>query len=93
MTSPYNVIQGTVFTERTTDLQERENKYTFRVRRESSKIDIKRAVEEIFKVSVTKVNTVKMPGKFRRVRLQPGYTASWKKAVVTLKEGDRIDFA
>ena len=93
MKDPYSVMLGTVFTERSTDLQERQNKYTFKVHPRATKIDVKQAVEQIFKVHVTKVNTVKMPGKWRRVRLQPGYTASWKKAVVTLKEGDSIDFA
>ena len=93
MRDPYSIIRGTVFTERSTDLQERQNKYTFKVHSRASKIDIKWAVEQIFKVKVTQVNTIKMPGKFRRVRLQPGYTSSWKKAVVTLREGDSIDFA
>ena len=93
MRDPYSIVLGTVFTERSTDLQERENRYTFKVNSKSSKIDIKWAVEQIFKVHVTSVNTVKMHGKLRRVRLQPGYTPDWKKAVVTLKKGDTIDFA
>lgn len=93
MNDPYAVVLGTVFTERSTDLQEKQNKYTFKVHPKASKIDIKRAVEEIFKVSVTQVNTIKMPGKLRRVRQQPGYTSNWKKAVVTLKDGDSISFA
>ena len=93
MKDPYGVVLGTVFTERSTDFQERQGKYTFKVHPKASKVDIKRAVEAIFKVKVNKVNTIKMPGKFRRVRAQPGYTSSWKKAVVTLREGDRIDFA
>lgn len=93
MKTPYDVILQTVITERSTDLQDRENKYTFKVHPKATKIEIRKAVEHIFNVKVTGVNTVKMPGKFRRVRLQPGYTATWKKAVVTLREGDRIDFA
>ncbi len=93
MKEPYSVVLGTVITERSTDLQEHQNKYTFKVHPKATKIDIKRAVEDIFKVRVQQVNTVRMPGKQRRVRLQPGYTSSWKKAVVTLREGDSIDFA
>ena len=93
MKEPYSVVLGTVITERSTDLQEHQNKYTFKVDPRATKIDIKRAVEGIFKVRVRQVNTVRMPGKPRRVRLQPGYTAGWKKAVVTLEEGDSIDFA
>ena len=93
MKEPYSVVLGTVITERSTDLQEHQNKYTFKVNPRATKIDIRQAVEEIFKVRVKQVNTVRMPGKLRRVRLQPGYTASWKKAVVALEEGDSIDFA
>ena len=93
MKDPYSVLLGTVVTERSTDIQERQNKYTFKVHPNSNKLEIKRAVELVFKVKVDQVNTIKMPGKFRRVRLQPGYTASWKKAVVTLRKGDSIDFA
>ena len=93
MKSPYCVVLGTVVTECSTDFQEAENKYTFKVHPKATKIDVRRAVEEIFKVQVKKVNTIKMPGKYRRVRLQPGYTSSWKKAVVTLQEGHSIDFA
>ena len=93
MKESYSVVLGTVITERSTDLQEHQNKYTFRVHSRATKIDIRRAIEDIFRVRVKDVNTVRMPGKPRRVRLQPGYTASWKKAVVTLEEGDSIDFA
>jgi large subunit ribosomal protein L23 len=91
MRDSYSVVIGAVVTERSTDLQEQENKYTFKVHPSATKIDIKHAVEEIFKVHVTSVNTVKMPGKWRRVRQQPGYTSSWKKAIVTLRTGDAID--
>lgn len=93
MKDAYSVVLGTVITERSTDQQEFQNKYTFKVDPRATKIDIKRAVEEIFKVRVKQVNTVRMPGKPRRVRVQPGYTSSWKKAVVTLEQGDSIDFA
>jgi len=93
MKEPYGVVLGTVITERSIDLQEEQNKYTFKVHPRATKIEIKRAVEQIFRVQVEQVNTIRMPGKLRRVRQQPGYTSSWKKAVVTLREGDSIDFA
>ena len=93
MINPYSVIIGTIFTERSTALQENENKYTFKVSPKSTKVDIKNAVQKIFKVKVTSVNTVQVRGKLRRVRFKAGFTASWKKAIVTLNEGDSIDFA
>ena len=73
------------------------NKYTFEVDPKANKIEIRKAIEDIFKVKVTKVNTVKMPRK-RRVRFDKkgrhiGFTRLRKKAVVTLKEGDAIELA
>jgi large subunit ribosomal protein L23 len=68
------------------------NRYTFEVEKTARKPEIARAVEEIFKVTVVKVNTMNVPGKSRRVRFAKGMTPAWKKAVVTLKEGDKIEF-
>jgi len=68
------------------------NRYTFEVDKRASKPQIANAVEEIFKVTVTNVNTMNVPGKSRRVRYAKGMTPAWKKAVVTLKEGDKIEF-
>jgi large subunit ribosomal protein L23 len=69
-----------------------EGKYAFEVAREANKPQIKQAVEKAFKVEVTAVNVVRMPGKSRRLgrRLLPART--WKKAIVTLKPGDKIEF-
>jgi large subunit ribosomal protein L23 len=67
------------------------NRYTFEVALTASKIEIGKAVEEIFDVTVTKVNTMRVSGKPRRVRYVKGYTKAWKKAVVTLKDGDSIE--
>jgi large subunit ribosomal protein L23 len=67
------------------------NRYTFEVAPTASKIEIGKAVEEIFDVTVTKVNTMRVSGKPRRVRYVKGYTKAWKKAVVTLKDGDSIE--
>jgi large subunit ribosomal protein L23 len=68
------------------------NRYTFEVDKESSKPQIAAAVEDIFNVTVTSVNTMRVNGKPRRVRYSKGLTRAWKKAVVTLKEGDSIEF-
>ena len=68
------------------------NRYTFEVDKESKKPEIAKAVEEIFHVTVMDVNTMNVNGKPRRVRFAKGVTRSWKKAVVTLKDGDSIEF-
>ena len=68
-------------------------KYTFKVATDATKVDIARAVEELFKVQVAKVNTVSMRGQMRRMGRYAGYTASWKKAIVTLKADSKpIEF-
>lgn len=69
-----------------------DNRYTFEVAKSASKPQIADAVQEIFGVTVTKVNTMNVSGKPRRLRYNTGHTRSWKKAVVTLKEGDTIEF-
>lgn len=70
-----------------------EKKYTFEVAKTAGKIEIARAVEEIFKVKVAKVNTLNVRGKFRRQGRSEGYTRSWKKAVVTLTaDSKNIEF-
>lgn len=88
---PYKIIKRPVISEKSTFLTESDNKYVFEVALDANKIQIKRAVQEIFKVGVTKVRTLRMSGKKKRVRLQMGRTPDWKKAIVTLKEGDRIE--
>ena len=70
-----------------------EKKYTFRVADGANKIEIAKAVEEIFGVQVAKVNTISMKGKHRRMGRYEGYTSDWKKAVVTLTEASKtIEF-
>ena len=70
-----------------------DKKYTFKVAKDANKIQIAKAVEEIFKVKVAKVNTMSVRGQARRMGRYEGYTASWKKAIVTLKEGSKtIEF-
>jgi large subunit ribosomal protein L23 len=87
-----NIIRGLLITEKGTALTERDNQYLFKVDGAANKIDIKRAVEEAFNVHVTKVNTMNRAGKKKRERTMSfGRTSGWKRAVVTLREGDSID--
>ena len=92
MKGSYQVIQTLLRTEKGGS-QAKDNKYFLSVRKDANKIQIKQAVEDIFKVKVLSVNTQVMPGKLKRVRTQQGRTPDWKKAVVTLKEGQKIDLA
>lgn len=69
------------------------NKYTFKVAKNANKTEIKSAVEKLFGVKVEKVNTMNLKGHKRRMGRYEGYTPSWKKAIVTLKEGEKtIEF-
>ena len=90
MNSVYNVIIRPVVSERTFDLMG-QNKYTFEVAKNAPKEEIRDAVEKIFNVHVVKVNTVNVKPKNKRVRFVQGKTRTWKKAMVTLKEGDTIE--
>lgn len=74
-------------------IQVLDNQYLFRVQKGVNKIEIKKAVEDIYKVKVESVNTQVMPGKNKRVRTAAGRTPDWKKAVVKLKAGHKIDLA
>ena len=70
-----------------------DKKYTFKVAKDANKIEISKAVEELFGVKVSKVNTMNVRGQMRRQGTSQGYTASWKKAIVTLTEDSKtIDF-
>ena len=90
MITCYDIIKTLVRTEKGTML-ESERKYLFQVAKSSNKIEIKKAVEEIYKVKVQDVNTSIVRGKLKRVRQEQGKTTPWKKAVVTLKEGQKIE--
>ena len=87
----YKIIKKPVVSEKTTLLSERDNKYVFEVALDANKIQIKRAVEEVFKVGVTKVRTLRIQGKLKRVRRELGRRPERKKAIVTLKKGDSIE--
>lgn len=89
--NPYNVIVNPLRSEKSAAAQANENKYEFVVAKKANKEEIKRAVEEIYKVKVEKVNTMNVMGKWKRVRLIEGRKSDWKKAVVKLKAGETIE--
>ncbi len=86
----YEVLRRPLITEKNTMLQA-QGKYAFEIAREANKQQIKQAVEKVFKVNVLAVNVMTVPGKTRRVGRQQVLTQSWKKAIVTLKPGDKIE--
>ena len=87
----FDVIKTARLTEKGTRQGEKLNQYTVVADPRANKFEIKRAVEELFKVKVVRVNTMNMPGKLRRQRTpQAGQDSDWKKAVVTLQKGDKI---
>ena len=105
MRSPQTVIKRPLLTEKSARLRETggaafaaaegeayAQKVVFEVARDANKIDIRRAVEQLFKVSVTEVRTLVVRGKVKRVGRFSGQRPSWKKAFVTLKPGDNIEF-
>lgn len=88
----YSVIDTIRLSEKATLLQEENNDYVFKVARNANKLEVKRAVEQLFGVKVTEVRTCNYGGKKKRERRpDAGRTAQWKKAYVRLKEGDSID--
>ena len=92
MKQAHQIVKNIVVTEKGTRLTEKENKYLFKVFKDANKLDIKRAVEELFGVKVEQVNTMCRKGKLKRERtMRYGRTSGWKRAVVTLKAGDAID--
>lgn len=93
MLSSHDIIKALMRTEKTTIINEPQGKYLFLVNNSANKIQIKRAVEEIYKVKVKDVNSFIAIGKLKRVRHQLGRTPNLKKAIVTLKEGQKIETA
>ena len=86
----YDTIRGPVITEKATNVSEH-NQVMFRVALDADKRQVKAAVEGLFNVKVMAVNTIRMEGKTKRVRGRPGKRSDWKKAIVTLAAGQRID--
>jgi large subunit ribosomal protein L23 len=94
MKDPYKVIKTVRVTEKGTAATEKVNQYQLVVDKGANKLDIKHAVEKAFKVKVLRVNTLHVRGKARRERTaQYGRTPAWKKALITLKAGDKIEIA
>jgi len=87
----YEILRRPLITEKNTAIQAPQGKYVFEVAAGANKEQIKQAVEKAFNVSVTGVNMMKVPGKGRMMRGRVLVTPSWKKAVVTLKPGDKIE--
>jgi large subunit ribosomal protein L23 len=94
MKEPYDVVKTVRVTEKGTAQAAAANQYQLVVDKHANKLDVKHAVEKLFKVKVLRVNTMHVRGKARRERtVQFGRTPAWKKAVVTLKAGDKIEIS
>ncbi|MBX7148394.1 50S ribosomal protein L23 [bacterium] len=87
----YNVINRPLVTEKSLASQADANRYVFEVNREATKLDVKKAVEKLFKVNVLDVNTLITRGKFKRVGQSMGKRSNYKKAFVTIKAGQKIE--
>jgi len=92
MKNLYDIINTPLLTEKTTRLSA-DNQYVFEVSTAANKIEIKQAVEKIYNVKVKSIRVANFAGKKKRIRYKEGYTSSWKKAIVTLKEGHKIDIS
>lgn len=92
MRDPHDIIQAPLISEKGSLLTEKAHQVLFKVRPDANKIEVKKAVETLFKVKVVRVRMMRCLGKIRRVGRNMGRLPQWKKAYVTLKEGDKIDF-
>lgn len=90
MTKEFDIIQAPIITEKTMNLKETQNKYTFKVLKTANKIEIKNAVEKLYKVTVVEVHTLNVKPRKKRVGKYEGYTSAYKKAICKLKDGDKI---
>ena len=88
----YSILEKPLVTEKSTMMQEQGNRVMFQVRRSANKLQIREAVQNIFNVTVLDVNTINVKPKGRRFGRHQGQSKAWKKAIVLVKEGDRIDF-
>jgi large subunit ribosomal protein L23 len=92
MKEAYKIIRRPLITEKSTRQKEENRQYAFEVAGGANKVEIQSAVERLFKVKVLQVRTCNVLGKVKRLGRRYGRRPDWKKAIVTLKEGDRIDF-
>ena len=88
----YQIVRRPLITEKAVRYNEQQNTVVFRVDTRANKLQIKQAIEALFQVKVLQVNTLNMQGKKKRVRMREGKRPDWKKAYVTLREGDSITF-
>lgn len=88
----YKILRRPLITEKSTSLNALNNVVVFEVDRTANKDEIKRAVQQIFNVTVLNVNTARFIGKIKRVGRHTGKRSDWKKAIVTIKKGDKIEF-
>jgi len=91
MNDPRSIVRRALITEKGTVLRELRNQYVFEVARDANKIDIKRAIEQVFSVKVEQVRTQQLRGKVRRTGRFVGKRSDWKKAIVTLKPDQKIE--
>lgn len=87
----WEIIKGPIITEKSNDLLENENKYTFKVALDANKVEIKQAIEAIYKVKVVDIATIRVLPKHRRVGKYEGYRPAYKKAIVKLAKDEKID--
>jgi len=92
MLEEYRIIRRPIITEKSTALKDEHNQVVFEVHRKANKPEIKKAVEKLFKVTVLNVHTQNRLGKRKRLGRTLGRRKHWKKAIVTLKEGQRVNF-
>ncbi|MBI5685719.1 MAG: 50S ribosomal protein L23 [Verrucomicrobia bacterium] len=93
MTDPHQIIKTLRVTEKGSAQSAKSNQYTLAVTQDANKIEIKQAVEKLFKVTVLKVNTLNVHGKVKVMRGRVSKQVDWKKAIITLKAGDKIELA
>lgn len=87
----HDIIVKPLLTEKSTLMRETQNKVAFEVRKDANKIEIKKAIEEILKVKVDSVNVLRIEGKKKRLGRFEGRKNDWKKAIVTLKPGEKLN--
>jgi len=88
----FDVLVRPLLTEKSVDMKDPDNKVVFEVPLDANKIQIRQAVEKLYGVKVTEVNTSVLRGKWKRRGKRMGKLGNWKRAIVTLREGDTIDF-
>ena len=87
----WEIIKGPIITEKSNDLLEKENKYTFKVSLDANKVEIKQAIEAIYNVKVVDIATIRVLPKHRRVGKYDGFRSAYKKAIVKLAKDEKID--